>query len=287
MRAEGGVWYSNSIVERVQPACHQTASLTLENEESQPSIHSPPTSAAITVLELPELYEVILDYLEAKDVCRTSSTRRKIAAIVKDPPKLQAKLLLKELPEDLARFSKTSYYVHVVNLTPLQEEFTHYSSERIAAIEKTSPGISRRLHQIRPVIFNDLILQPRHMLRTNMSNVASRALHSLMEFRVEDRRFSDAFEPKLFQDKMIASASCRAMFLSQPPVNRVLIGVNWSHWEVSNPVGVRFGHILSAAASIAGPLSYLYVPGGFVISQELADTIQQQLNHAFTPNMLR
>lgn len=242
-------------------------------------------SATIRVFELAEICELILDYEEPKDILRASSIRRKTSAIVKGSAKLQAKLFMGPLPEESLRFSRTFFYAW--NLDPSKSQFalTHVAAEEadVIAKGKSSTWTEYSLFEINPVIFNHLVLQPRHILKTHLHKLGRRILKYLYLIQEEDSRFSEALEPKLSPHTISDRSSCRAMYLTQPPAKIVFIGANWSHWKVSNPYGVRFGDVLNAADSFGGRLNSLYFPDVFAVSEEVAKTIQERLKSFFGP----
>lgn len=176
------------------------------------STHPGRYPSATEVFDLPELCVMILMWLDPIDLLRVQRVRRRVYSTVRESPGLQTKLFLR------AGSPSEPWLLegYIGLLAGSQAEAAMYSS---AAQTDTT-----RYRLVTPLVINSAVL------RIGESNYRPASLVDRVCHFLDVERHSTSFLGgrvlvRGLNMAVPAHASCSAMFLSQPPSERVFIGI--------------------------------------------------------------
>lgn len=222
-----------------------------------------------------ELCEQILEYLPMKDVLRATQVCRDIKQVVANSPPLQVKLFFK--PDPTLGKLAVSDSDKLLSGTKADE---HIAAAKASGEERTGEIALFTLHPIlkmeyRPQRFKHMgmVQNAINHVRTGHRNEVNRGLAFLF---IQDT--------KVFMGELDASKLGK-MFVSQPPVKEVGLGIGVYHpWValpkrtlVHNQTGVTIGQVLSAVRDAGKEHFYydglqvkvdLYFREGFIVEPD-------------------
>lgn len=203
------------------------------------------------VIDTPELCEMVLAYLELKDLLRMQHVCHAIEKTIKASPALLTRLFLKP--------------VNVADSKPWIIDANHKLLAGDSATEyiKSIKATGAKPRTINPLAYNPLLLsmknggvKPVWEFKHNLYN--GPGYYDYMYFNFTNVRY------------LAAEASCRSMYLSQPPVKKVELEMEgrrdyppwedrrglpkWWYGPVSRPIvedanGVTFGQLVNVICS--------------------------------------
>ena len=254
------------------------------HNSSSPSMPAP----IAKILAVPELCEIILQYLTFDELIPAQLVCRGLIAVIRGSIELQRILfLMPALP------TKDSQWV-----TDYKNRL-RIGKEARPFLEKMESG-SKNYNAVTPLICNPLLSSRRHDYIKQSRSPSTAIAVSINDHVDRPHHAHEYFEFKI--DKFWMSQpyhSCRSMFLTQPPVTRVdcepagrcehtrretaYLNPGWckqcaGDQTVINPEGVTLGQVLDRLLSRAGQgkgfqNDKLRFPGAFVVTAEIADRV--------------
>ncbi|KAK5675249.1 hypothetical protein LTS10_012010 [Elasticomyces elasticus] len=227
-------------------------------------------SAATQVFNTFELGEIIIQDFGPFDLIRISGLNHVTRAVVADSTKMQEMLFLKSLPDNECKLWGLNRWGNLIAGEKANQvlEGTDADNNNGSTMgESTRLQVAYEItHALSPHVVNNLVLDYHPSSRYGGNGIGAQAYEHI--HKVHGRPESITVVYWLVNRTLSPHASCRAMYLSQPPVHRILVTiygrcreharcaecVDWpgagdhtavvATFTLSNSTGLTFGEII-------------------------------------------
>ncbi|KAK3614922.1 hypothetical protein LTR56_026920 [Elasticomyces elasticus] len=217
-------------------------------------------SAATQVFGTFELCEIIIQELAPFDLIRISGLNHVTRAVIADSTKMQETLFLKSIPDNECKLWALNRWGDLIagdKANQVLEATDADNKDPTTMSESTRLQVTFEItHAFSPHIVNNLVLH--HLPSWQYGPIVAQAYEFVHDVHGRSKSITVAYW--LLNRTLSPHASCRAMYLSQPPVNRIFVTVyrrcnEYTHaagghknfvakFTISNSTGLTFGEVI-------------------------------------------
>ncbi|KAK4896481.1 hypothetical protein LTR27_005697 [Elasticomyces elasticus] len=182
-------------------------------------------SAANQVFRTFELCEIIVQEFAPFDLIRISGLNHVTRAVIADSTRMQENLFLKALPDNECKLWRLNRWGDLIagdKANQVLEGTDADNNDPSTMTESTRLQVTFEItHAFSPHIVNDLVLH--HLPSWKYGPIVAQAYEFVHDVHGRSKSITVAYW--LLNRTLSPHASCRAMYLSQPPVNRIFVTV--------------------------------------------------------------
>ncbi|KAK5690629.1 hypothetical protein LTR97_012185 [Elasticomyces elasticus] len=268
-------------------------------------IHTDHNTAATRLFCTFELCEMIFEHLSAMDLVHVRGVNHVTKAVIANSHDLQQRLFFEPIPNSQYRLWGLNYWGNLIaddQATMVLEVTTVNDNPRAMPLAQWCRVGSEIREAISPHIVNNVLLH--HSPAPNSGSIMKRAYNFVHHRHLNRPGYYPEYifiEPSLLEKALSPHASCRGMYLSQPPVQYVRLEVYErctantqterdgkeqalddtmvSRVTIGNPTGLTFGEVFDRLCyelncSPGDSYGYLVFEDGLPVSVELKARVE-------------